>query len=666
LRAYALGGSYTDATLPSTSLVDIDWLLSDRGNGSDLGGNGSGGASGLGTLYIKTSAGRIWGIAGYRGPATAAFPDAPTSLGEHCINWGSDNGLAWRDHDCSIGSDDRNTLKTDLPELDGRGMRGLSTNNAHSCGVGADGYAYCWGLAYHGEVGNGLGGGAYRGANSQILVPRPFQVTSIGAGVAQVVAGATSQKTQIGSLPSFDYVPQGYSLARMNDGRVFCWGRNTCGAGSLRNVLTPTLVPLGAGESAVDVTAGSAVSDSTTAFLACAALASGKVKCWGNGYTDVQEISGITNAVKVSAGWDNACALLANGRVRCWGTRNDSGDLGTGDDVPPGALNSVEVSGLTDAVEILKLRSTTCARRADASVWCWGYETTGRSKTPVMMAPAASAKALTSIASNPCYLSPQGRLFCWGGDMGTGVPRPIAPAENNLASLSLTAASTSTMRSPGACLAHSLGVNPPPQRDLKVAVVGKQGWALDQAVMYQDESCQTPLNSFVLPRGASALPIFVKPTTLPTDVSLRAWAEGYESVTSPTVRFAGPPARLHYRTVEHGSGWRRIEFYTRDTWGNVPSLENLSAPVLIQWSGSFTSPCGGVSGPFLTADTSQPITSLILPVEPDAIATLYYRVDGAMSFGTPFSYSGGLSGADTLWGDAHCGCSGDCGGGGGD
>ena len=82
--------------------------------------------------------------------------------------------------------------------------------------------------------------------------------------------------------------------------------------------------------------------------FACATLASGSVECWGNGNSGdlgngfaVQEtspvlVSGITNAVQVSAGYDFACALLSTGAVDCWGdntndTLANSGVTGSSD-----------------------------------------------------------------------------------------------------------------------------------------------------------------------------------------------------------------------------------------------------------------------------------------------------------------------------------------------
>ena len=60
-------------------------------------------------------------------------------------------------------------------------------------------------------------------------------------------------------------------------------------------------------------------------------------------------VSGLTNAVAITAGGIHSCAVLANGTAKCWGY-NDYGELGNG--TTTNSSTPVVVSGLTNAVAI--------------------------------------------------------------------------------------------------------------------------------------------------------------------------------------------------------------------------------------------------------------------------------------------------------------------------
>ena len=87
------------------------------------------------------------------------------------------------------------------------------------------------------------------------------------------------------------------------------------------------------------------------------AVASGKVYCWGsnskgqlgNGTTTDSaspvEVSGITTAKAVAAGYDHSCALLSDGTIECWGD-NSAGHLGNGSTTDSANPVTVQVSGV--------------------------------------------------------------------------------------------------------------------------------------------------------------------------------------------------------------------------------------------------------------------------------------------------------------------------------
>lgn len=64
-----------------------------------------------------------------------------------------------------------------------------------------------------------------------------------------------------------------------------------------------------------------------------------------------------------------ACAALADGRVLCWGDNQD-GTLGDG--TLKASARPVAVAGLGDAIEVEVGQGKACALKRDHTVWCWG------------------------------------------------------------------------------------------------------------------------------------------------------------------------------------------------------------------------------------------------------------------------------------------------------
>lgn len=115
-----------------------------------------------------------------------------------------------------------------------------------------------------------------------------------------------------------------------------CWGSNSdgqLGSGTNTNSNVPVAVN-GMGSGVVSVALGNR--------HACAALASGGVKCWGwgangqlgNGSTATSnnpvQVSGLSSGITaIAAGYQHSFAIAASGAVQCWGA-NGNGQLGNG------------------------------------------------------------------------------------------------------------------------------------------------------------------------------------------------------------------------------------------------------------------------------------------------------------------------------------------------
>jgi alpha-tubulin suppressor-like RCC1 family protein len=169
------------------------------------------------------------------------------------------------------------------------------------------------------------------------------------------------------------------------------------------------------------------------------------VAATGYALTPVQ-VSGITDAVEVDAGYDHACAVRANGTVACWGD-NSLGQLGTGVASTTPSAAPVAVAGITDAKEVATGRGYTCVLRAGGELRCFGrgiegelgQGTAASSLTPVkvidtvdLVGPTGTPQAHAAlpwagvVATElfTCGLRDTGQVLCWGananGQLGFG------------------------------------------------------------------------------------------------------------------------------------------------------------------------------------------------------------------------------------------------------
>lgn len=260
---------------------------------------------------------------------------------------------------------------------------GIAAGGAHACAVRSDGTLLCWGRNASGELGVDLTGNSTCAAGGC----RPSPVVAPIDSVRSVCTGSA------------------FTCVAKTNGTVWCWGANgssqlghlpasdpQCGGNPCNS--TPSLVAGVTG--AVQVACG-------TSFV-CARTAT-DVYCWGlndssvvglpvaTASTETPQHIALPNAdapVDLSAalggtstGGAHACVALASGAAYCWGA-SASGMLG----VP---VNSVPACGdagatctaapkqvttgsgpLTNVVRIKAGLLSTCALRADKSVWCMG------------------------------------------------------------------------------------------------------------------------------------------------------------------------------------------------------------------------------------------------------------------------------------------------------
>jgi hypothetical protein len=143
------------------------------------------------------------------------------------------------------------------------------------------------------------------------------------------------------------------------------------------------------------------------------------VTCWADDAKPiVRPIGALAGARAISIGNTLGCAALSDRSVRCWGS---PGDIGDGK--PPRVTVPVDVAGLDDAVQLGAAGESTCVRRANGHVVCWGSRLTddwGARSRAVDLVPReipglADATDLW-VGRQACAHRKNGHVACWGFD----------------------------------------------------------------------------------------------------------------------------------------------------------------------------------------------------------------------------------------------------------
>jgi alpha-tubulin suppressor-like RCC1 family protein len=218
----------------------------------------------------------------------------------------------------------------------------VSLGARHGCAL-AEGTAWCWGEAAHGQLGDG----------DRASRPLPGRVHGLPSRVTALALGRD----------------HGCALAAA---RVWCWGagsRGQQGDAALEDRPLPHRVDV----PEPDVRLLAAGGDRSCA-------AGERVWCWGDGETVARPVDGVTGPVRALAvGVDHACAVEGDGRVRCWGD-NDHGQLGSGD-APRDHPEAVSLAAWDDGrlrdrnmdgrLVVVCLGDSNTARRVDGlASWC--------------------------------------------------------------------------------------------------------------------------------------------------------------------------------------------------------------------------------------------------------------------------------------------------------
>src|SRR5262245_3469444 len=136
--------------------------------------------------------------------------------------------------------------------------------------------------------------------------------------------------------------------------------------------------------------------------------------------------AGSNDWLQVSLGEQHTCGIRVPGRLYCWGSDTD-GRLGNGAPTGPQTTPTEVTGGFTDWVQVSAGPFHSCARRSTGRLYCWGDDTDGRlgdgaviadQPAPVEVAGNLTTWRTVSVGgASSCARRSDGRLYCWGDDV---------------------------------------------------------------------------------------------------------------------------------------------------------------------------------------------------------------------------------------------------------
>ena len=341
-------------------------------------------------------------------------------------------------------------------------FQSVSAGNFHTCGVTANGAAYCWGDNSYGVL----------GADTAITNPC----------YALPYAGGCPYPVPVAGGLTFRSISAGYehTCGVTTQGAAYCWGANLSGALGAdsatlaQNCRTAfgcrTPVPVSGGHNFTVVSAGKA--------LSCGVTTGGAAYCWGSNASGElgigtavgpEHCGGFPAApldscsrvpVEVEPGLVftaitaldvSACGLTIGGHAYCWG--HNAGLIGT-DLVPLDSSAATPVPvGYLNYASLAAGFQYACGVRGTGAALCWGVgdngvfgngTTTHISATPLGIAGGHLFQILSAangVLDHTCGLTLDGVAYCWGsnllGELGDGstnssvVPVPVVGQAGN-------------------------------------------------------------------------------------------------------------------------------------------------------------------------------------------------------------------------------------------
>ena len=283
----------------------------------------------------------------------------------------------------------------------------ITLGGGHSCGLTAEGEAWCWGDNSSGQLGNGTSGGVQ-------LTPTRVSANVVFRGIA-----AGSNHTCAFTREPLQYYPHW-------TGEIYCWGSNS--SGQIR-VETTELCSSGPCATVPQRLEGLASAPNTVhagdAHSCVTTLQTQRYDtyCWGANDHGQLGTGDKSRLGSMRLGRKFTCALgWSDIGPRCWGW-NTYGQVGNGS--TQDVSNPTGLSGIFSSTYSLGtgIGDHTCMIRRNGPAWCWGRGSSGQIGTgqtqevnpvPQPLPPELWFTSIGAGATYSCGRATTGAIYCWG------------------------------------------------------------------------------------------------------------------------------------------------------------------------------------------------------------------------------------------------------------
>jgi alpha-tubulin suppressor-like RCC1 family protein len=318
----------------------------------------------------------------------------------------------------------------------------VAVDAAHQCAVALGGDLYCWGDNFLDAVTADNGGGRTITVPTRVMTSHHFVRTGLGSSTTcgleadgsafcwgsnlyytigdTVAIGVSTPRPVAGGLHFLQVDGGSYATCGITVSETaFCWGSNVLGTLGIQDS-TQRLTP-------VAVTGGLSFSSiSTGTWHSCGLTTQGFAYCWGENReqptvgdgTQVQRsiptaVAGGHQFASLSASGLNACGIDLQGAAWCWG-KGSYGVLGNGALVDRPIPTPVGGGLVFSSISVGLVHA--CALTVAGDAWCWGADLVPGPVIYGLPVKVTSPEPLTEVSVNdgsPCGLGASGAAYCW-------------------------------------------------------------------------------------------------------------------------------------------------------------------------------------------------------------------------------------------------------------